>query len=218
MKSLPSLSLILSFSLHPRRNLSQTQTLSKSHLADLPNSNLTQTLSNLNDEIAAVELVRPSICQTLIWPKFSLISMMRSPFPVIRENGKWHLRFGGSSNLFFVACFLDQWLGLLMILVWVVIWVSFVFDLYLWSRSVFVFVFDLCFFFFFFFRLCCCDLGFVCVWSLLVIWVCVCVWSPFLFLFFFFFFCLCCCDLGLSYWILGLSSSLLGLIGKNMKN
>ena len=173
MKSLPSLSLILSFSLHPRWNLSQTQTLSKSPLADLPNSNLTQTLLNLNDEIAAVELVRPSICQTLIWPKFSLISMMRSPFPMIRENGKWHLRFGGSSNLFFVACFLDRWLGPLMILVWVVIWVSFVFDLYLWSRS--VFVFDLCFFFFFFFNLCCCDMGFVCVWSLLVIWVCVCV-------------------------------------------
>ena len=148
MKSLPSLSLILSFSLHPRWNLSQTQTLSKSHLADLPNSNLTQTLSNLNDEIAVVELVRPSICHTLIWPKFSLISMMRSPFPVIRENGKWHLRFGGSSNLFFVACFLDWWLGSLMILVWVVIWVLFVFDLYLWSG--FVFVFGLCFFFIFF--------------------------------------------------------------------
>ena len=30
-----------------------------------------------------------------------------------------------------------------------------------------------------------CDLGFVCVWSLFVIWVCVCVWS----LFFFFFVC-----------------------------
>ena len=26
---------------------------------------------------------------------------------------------------------MDQWLGLLMILAWVVIWVSFVFDLYL---------------------------------------------------------------------------------------
>ena len=30
-----------------------------------------------------------------------------------------------------------------------------------------------------------CDLGFVCVWSLFVIWVCVCVWSLFLFLFLF---------------------------------
>ena len=36
--------------------------------------------------------------------------------------------------------------------------------------------------------------------------------------FFFFFFRLCCCKLGLSYWVLGLSSSLLGWIGKNKKN
>ena len=36
--------------------------------------------------------------------------------------------------------------------------------------------------------------------------------------FFFFFFRLCCCKLGLSYWLLGLSSSLLGWIGKNKKN
>ena len=50
---------------------------------------------------------------------------------------------------------MDRWLGLLMILAWVVIWVSFVFNLYLWSGS--VFVFGLCFFSFF--CLCCCDLG-----------------------------------------------------------
>ena len=50
---------------------------------------------------------------------------------------------------------MDRWLGPLMILVWVMIWVSFVFNLYLWSGS--VFVFGLCFFSFF--RLCCCDLG-----------------------------------------------------------
>ena len=119
--------------------------------------------------------------------------MMRSPFPVIMENGKSYLRFGGSGNLFFVACFLDRWLGLLMILVWVVIWVSFVFDLYLWSG----------------FRLCLisiCDLGlclclisvsfsssfFVCV---VVIWVSFVFnlywWSGSMFVFnlcFFFFF------------------------------
>ena len=87
------------------------------------------------------------------------------------ENGKWHLRFGVVVTCFLWLFFLDWWLGSLMILVWVVIWVSFVFDLYLWSGS--MFVFDLCFFFFSFFRLCCCDLG-LC-WSLLVIWVCVCV-------------------------------------------
>ena len=49
---------------------------------------------------------------------------------------------------------MDRWLGPLMILAWVVIWVSFVFDLYLWSGS--VFVFGLCFFFFF---------SFVLLWS-----------------------------------------------------
>ena len=159
---------------------------------------------------------------------------------------KWEMTFkircGG--NLFFVTCFLDRWLGPLMILVWVVIWVSFVFDLYLWSGSVFVFdlffffsfvllwsgfVFDLywwfgsvfvfnLFFFFFLSFFVCVVVIWVCVWSLFVIWVCVCVWSPFLFLFFFFFFHLCCCDLGLRSSLLGLSSSLLGLIGKNTKN
>ena len=76
-----------------------------------------------------------------------------------------------------------------------------------------------------------CDLGFVCIWSLFVIWVYVCVWSLFLFLFFFSFvllwsgcvyvwslflsssfFRLCCCDLGLSYWLLGLCSCNLGWV------
>ena len=125
------------------------------------------------------------------------------------------IRCGG--NLFFVTCFLDRWLGPLMILVWVVIWVSFVFDLYLWSGSVFVFdlffffsfvllwsgfVFDLywwfgsvfvfnLFFFFFLSFFVCVVVIWVCVWSLFVIWVCVCVWSPFLFFFFFFFFFIC---------------------------
>ena len=155
------------------------------------------------------------------------------------ENGKWHLRFGAV-----VTCFLDRWLGPLMILVWVVIWVSFVFDLYLWSGSVFVFdlffffsfvllwfgfVFDLywwfasvfvfnLFFFLFLSFFVCVVVIWVCGWSLFVIWVCVCVWSPFLFFFFFFFFHLCCCDLGLRSSLLGLSSSLLGLIGKNTEN
>ena len=46
---------------------------------------------------------------------------------------------------------MDWWLGLLMILAWVVIWVSFVFDLYLWSGS--MFVFGLYFFSFFSFML-----------------------------------------------------------------
>ena len=154
---------------------------------------------------------------------------MRSPFPVIMENGKSYLRFGGSGNLFFVACFLDRWLGLLMILVWVVIWVSFVFDLYLWSG----------------FRLCLisiCDLGLcLCLISVsfsfsffiyvVVIWVSfvfdlywwsgsvfvfnlcffffffsfVLLWSGSVFVFdlhFFFSFLFCLC-----YWLLGLSSS-----------
>ena len=67
---------------------------------------------------------------------------------------------------------MDRWLGLLMILAWVVIWVSFVFNLYLWSGS--VFVFGLCFFSFF--CLCCCDLGLsfwlldLCSWLLGLIW------------------------------------------------
>ena len=66
-----SLSLIFSFSLHPWRNLSQTQTLSKSHLHQLPNSNLTQTLSNLSDEVAAVELIQ---------------DLVRLPLPSKKEN------------------------------------------------------------------------------------------------------------------------------------
>ena len=52
---------------------------------------------------------------------------------------------------------MDRWLGLLMILAWVVIWVSFVFDyldLCLCLVSVSFFSFS-----FFFFRFCCCDLG-----------------------------------------------------------
>ena len=68
---------------------------------------------------------------------------------------------------------MDWWLGPLMILAWVMIWVSFVFDLYLWSGSVFVFGL---YFFSFFFRLCCCDLGLsfwlldLCSWLLGLIW------------------------------------------------
>ena len=113
---------------------------------------------------------------------------------------------------------MDRWLGSLMILAWVMIWVSFVFNLYLWSG--FVFVFGPCFFSFF--CLCCCDLG-LSFWLLDLcsrllgliweeheeLWVCVCVWSLFLF---FFLFHLCCCDLVLSFWLLDLCSWLLGLI------
>ena len=75
----------------------------------------------------------------------------------------------------------DQWLGPLMILVWVVIWVSFVFDLYLWFGS--MFVFDLCFFFlFFWFCLCCCDMG-LCLISICDLGLCLCLISVSFFLF-----------------------------------
>ena len=58
---------------------------------------------------------------------------------------------------------MDRWLGLLMILAWVVIWVSFVFD-YLGLCLCLVSVS-----FLFFFRLCCCDLG-LSFWLLGLIW------------------------------------------------
>ena len=47
-----------------------------------------------------------------------------------------------------------------------------------------------------------CDMGFVCAWSLFVIWLCLCLASVSFFSFSFFH--LCCCDLGLSFWLLGL--------------
>ena len=94
---------------------------------------------------------------------------------------RWQLGHSGSQwekfgGLHVGVVNMDQWLSLLMILAWVVIWVSFVFDLYLWSGS--VFVFGLCFFFFsfLFFCLCCCDLGLsfwlldLCSWLLGLIW------------------------------------------------
>ena len=67
---------------------------------------------------------------------------------------------------------MDRWLSPLMILAWVMIWVSFVFNLYLWSGSVFVFGL----YFFSFFHLCCCDLGLsfwmldLCSWLLGLFW------------------------------------------------
>ena len=75
-------------------------------------------------------------------PLYKTQSLIRYWSPIL-TSGKQIKR------LIFEVLIMDRWLGPLMILAWVMIWVSFVFNLYLWSGS--VFVFGLCFFSFFFF-------------------------------------------------------------------